>query len=432
VGLYAYLAAGTLQIIDISNPSAPVVVALSDISAVDVAVVERRAYVAAGIDGLRIVDVSNPAIPREVGSYSIPQGVAGRVVVKDGYAYVSWGRCFVYALGVICSGGIEVVSIADPTPVRVGGYGGGSWAWGMAIVGSHVYLAHGLRGVRIVDISTTAFPTEIGFYNTPFYGQDVAALNGYLYVADDEGGMFVLRLSAAIAGRVSDVNGVPFAGVQLAAGPNLTTTSDTAGNYSFSKLSAGIYTLRPTLSGYAFYPPSSTVTIPPEASQNFIIVPAPRSLTLTPGSTASLIYTDTQGLATRLSFPASAVSQTITLTVTPTLAGQRPGFAFAGHAFELTATQAGAAVPNFSFSRPVTATIRYSNLDVRVVSDEQQLQVWQRTASSWLNAAQSCAPPSAYVRDIANNTLSVAICRAGLFSLFGPTQQQYLPQVAQN
>jgi hypothetical protein len=426
-GQYAYVAAGSLQIIDISNPSAPVAVALSNIPAVDVAVVDQRAYIAAGSEGLRIVDVSEPAAPREVGAYSILQGAASQVVVAAGYAYLSWGNCVVGANYVLCWGGVEVVSIANPTPIRVGSYFGDSWALGMTIVGSHVYLAHGLRGLRMIHVSIPSAPTEVGFYNTPFYARDVAAANGYLYVADTDGGLFILRASASIAGRITDVNGTPFSGVSLVADPNLTTTSDTAGNYMFPKLSPGTHTLRPALSGYAFYPPSSTITIPPDAIQNFTILPAPVSITLRPNVGTNLTYTDTQGLPTILTFPAGAVTQTTSLTVTPTLGGQRPGYAFAGHAFDLTASQTGAIVPNFSFSQPVTATIRYSDADIRVIADEQELILWQWIGSGWQDAAQSCVPAATYARDVARNTLSVGVCRSGAFALFGPTHQIYLP-----
>jgi hypothetical protein len=38
-------------------------------------------------------------------------------------------------------------------------------------------------------------------------------------------------------------------------------------------------------------------------------------------------------------------------------------------------------------------------------------------------------PPSAYQRDVGNHILRVPICRLGLFGLFGPTHQDYLPLV---
>ena len=37
----------------------------------------------------------------------------------------------------------------------------------MAVAGSYAYVADGDRGLRIINISNPAAPTEIGFYDTP-------------------------------------------------------------------------------------------------------------------------------------------------------------------------------------------------------------------------------------------------------------------------
>jgi hypothetical protein len=71
-----------------------------------------------------------------------------------------------------------------------------------------------------------------------------------------------------------------------------------------TNLFAGTYTLTPMLAGYSFYPPTRTLTLPPNAGpQSFTILPEPVSATLT-----------------------------------PTLAAYGGGFAFAGHAFDLDLT----------------------------------------------------------------------------------------------
>jgi hypothetical protein len=91
-GRYAYLAneIGTLQIIDVSNPSAPVSVGSVAAGNVpySVAVSGRYAYVANEIGNtLQIFDVSTPSAPVSVGSVgtgNVPQSV----VVSGRYAYV--------------------------------------------------------------------------------------------------------------------------------------------------------------------------------------------------------------------------------------------------------------------------------------------------------------------------------------------------------
>jgi hypothetical protein len=108
------------------------------------------------------------------------------------------------------------------------------------------------------------------------------------------------------------------------------------------------------------------------------------------------------------------------------------GFAFTGHAFDLTAFQGGSQQPGFTFGAPVTVTIHYSDDDVRVVTDESRLVLQWWTGSEWRDAAETCDPASSYSRDAANNVLSLPICRLGRFGLFGPTYQTYLPLILRN
>ena len=61
-----------------------------------------------------------------------------------------------------------------------------------------------------------------------------------------------------------------------------------------------------------------------------------------PARGATLVYTDTQALTTTVQVPALAVAKTTTLKYTEIMKASAPsGFAFAGHAFDLTAYQDG-------------------------------------------------------------------------------------------
>jgi glucosylceramidase len=243
--------------------------------------------------------------------------------------------------------------------------------------------------------------------------------------------------NSQIAGRVTHSNDSPLAGVTLWANNSLTATTSINGAYGFTDLVSGTYTLTPTWASYVFVPPSRTVTVPPDAlDQDFVVLPGPTSITLSLSGTASLpaslVYSDTQGLTTTLEFPAGVVTLTTTVWLTPTLASDRPGFAFAGHAFDVEAYQADTLVPGLILSAPVSVTLYYSDDDVRRVADEQQLVLSRRTGSEWQDAAQTCDPASSYIRDVTHKTLSVPICQVGQFGLFGPTRQVYLPIVIRN
>jgi hypothetical protein len=193
-------------------------------------------------------------------------------------------------------------------------------------------------------------------------------------------------------------------------------------------LASGSHTLAPSLPSYGFWPATRTVTTPPAArGQDFVALTGPVSATLAPGAPASLVSTDTQALPTQLGIPAGALAASTTLVLTPTIAAGPRGWSFAGHAFDLTAAQAGAATPNLAFSAPVNVTIGYSAADVRLVADSSRLALWWWNGAAWQDAAETCSPAASYTRDPTARTVSVAICRSGRFALLGPTQQIYLP-----
>lgn len=120
------------------------------------------------------------------------------------------------------------------------------------------------------------------------------------------------------------------------------------------------------------------------------------------------------------------------MILTPTLVPGGSGFAFAGHAFELSAYQEESLQPDFAFGASVTVTVHYSDDDVQVVTDESQLALWWWMDSEQQDATQTCVPPSTHGHDVAKNVFSVAICRVGRFGLLGPTNQLYLPLVSRN
>jgi hypothetical protein len=279
--------------------------------------------------------------------------------------------------------------------------------------------------VRVVDVSDPVAPTEVGFYGLPENVEGVALANGYAYVGGGTAGLYILRYGSSVTGRVADVNGAPFSAVTVSAGSGLDTVTDANGIYTITNLSSGTYSLTPSLPGYAFLPGVRTVTVPPDANaQNFTILPGPVSVTLLPFTAARLIYTDTQDLPTQLIFPANTVTQSTTITLTPTLAFGGPGLTFAGHAFDIVSSH-----PGFFFQAPVTATIHYSDADVQAATDENELMLHWWDGSAWVDAATTCVPISTYSRDLTNNVIGVSICYLNRYALLGPTNQVLLPLV---
>jgi hypothetical protein len=154
---------------------------------------------------------------------------------------------------------------------------------------------------------------------------------------------------------------------------------------------------------------------------------------LSPDTETSLVYTDTQGLTTTLQVPLGAVTETTRLVFIPTAVTAPPGLTSAGHGFDLAAYRQGVQLPGFTFNRPLTLTIRYSDRDVRLVTDERQLFLAWWTGDEWVDAFGTCDPSGTATLEIyldpARNLLRLPICHLSRFALFGPTRQMYLPLV---
>ena len=168
----AFVAAGGLQVLDISNPANPKRVGGCDTKEeywyelLDVAVSGGYAYVADS-SGLQVIDISRPADPQRIASvtnfrpYSVV--VSGRFAYTAGYTPDETGTH--YAL--------HVVDISDPTHPRMLGETECGEAFGLAVSGSYVYLAEYEAGLRVIDVSDPAQPHTVSTRATGGYAVGV-------------------------------------------------------------------------------------------------------------------------------------------------------------------------------------------------------------------------------------------------------------------
>jgi hypothetical protein len=174
VGNTAYVAdlMGGLQIIDVSNPVAPTLLANFGMSGVarGVAVLDNMAYVAMGNSGLQIINVTNPAALVNLGSFNTV-GDATTVALSGTTAYVADSGA-----------GLQIINVTNPAaPQLLGTFQTQGAAYGVTVVGSTAYVA-GLYGLEIINISTPSVPTSVGAYASPnAYG--VAVVGNKAYVA---------------------------------------------------------------------------------------------------------------------------------------------------------------------------------------------------------------------------------------------------------
>lgn len=73
------------------------------------------------------------------------------------------------------------------------------FANGVAVDGSHAYVAAGNRGLYVVDVSDPAAPLIAGSLETPGNANDVRVLGGFAYVADGTSGLRIIDVSSPSA-----------------------------------------------------------------------------------------------------------------------------------------------------------------------------------------------------------------------------------------
>jgi hypothetical protein len=204
VGNYAYLAdqptnswipecpypfESKFRVFDISNPAAPTQVSETDISwPVDIEAVEGVVY-AAGREGLELIDVSDPAAPVIVGL--VPGGFLGSdIEVADGYVYTAGGGYVDPSTGEWY--GLEVIDVSDP---------GNPFTVGSAVAsGSSIEVVDGLAyllgvGLQVVDVSNPVAPTRRGSLFITNAESTLGVYGGYAYLGTYGDGLNIVDLT---------------------------------------------------------------------------------------------------------------------------------------------------------------------------------------------------------------------------------------------
>jgi hypothetical protein len=217
-----------LQIIDVSDPAAPVSAGSYDTpgDAWSVAVVGDYAFVADGESGLQILDVSDKAAPSLVGSYDTP-GTANAVALDGERAFVADGGSGLLVLDVTdktapslmgscdtpdyardvelaeghayvadCYGGLQILDVSDPaSPVLADSCATSGVAMGVALAGDFAYIADYYAGLQVIDISSPSAPHIVGFCGTPYYSYSLYVAGGLAYMADDYDGVQLIDVT---------------------------------------------------------------------------------------------------------------------------------------------------------------------------------------------------------------------------------------------
>lgn len=207
-GRYSYLIDGTgrLHILDISNPASPTKVNWPDQEVKDIALNNGYVYLLSpsnikmgegeiGFTHDSHLDILDSTSLSLIYVYRLPAETPtlGEVLIAGDRAYISWGvpclkDCTIRSwLAVDISNPatpLDTDEIYNKEPIHL---------QDVAQTMQYVYIADGKAGLRILDISDPANPTEVDSFGAPGLALDVAVLDRYIYLANGSGGLYILR-----------------------------------------------------------------------------------------------------------------------------------------------------------------------------------------------------------------------------------------------
>jgi hypothetical protein len=144
-----------------------------------VAVQGNYAYIGEG-PGLTVLDISDLAKPRLLGR-TVPISENLRdIAISDNIAYVAAGM-----------DGLRIINVTDPSnPLEIGSYNTPSEADSVVVAGKYAYVTCSYEGLRIIDIADPTTPKEIGFFKKGPYAEyyyDVFVVGNHAYLAVTDG-----------------------------------------------------------------------------------------------------------------------------------------------------------------------------------------------------------------------------------------------------
>ncbi len=183
----AYIADGSrLTIMNITDPSSPSIKGSFKTPgpAIGVDVYGNHAYVTDLDTGLIIINVTNPSEPSPISIYDgIKEGI--NVIVLDNYAYIA-----------AYNQGLQIINISDPyNPSYAGSCNQSRRAFSLDIHGNYAYVGNLNGEMKILDISDPYSPVFIGgYYN---FGDvfNIYYQDNFVYVADRDEGIVIINVT---------------------------------------------------------------------------------------------------------------------------------------------------------------------------------------------------------------------------------------------
>ena len=184
--LYVACGSGGLQILDVSNPSAPVILGSYDTRGFTegVALFNQYVVLADGPQGVQILDVSNPKSPRYVAE-AYPLAYTYDVVVNGNVAYAAAG-----------GSGLLVIDLSNPkAPVENNLIKLDGFYYDLALAGGKLYAAGAWGGVAMLDLASPFSPVVSNQIETSGWAMALYVQDSSLLVMDGADGAMLYDIT---------------------------------------------------------------------------------------------------------------------------------------------------------------------------------------------------------------------------------------------
>ncbi len=188
----AYLSVGFdgIEIIDVSNPSAPTIYSKieppeNSLKYHGIFIKDNLAFVGIDWGGIEVIDISQTSSPTRISRYQLSERAQG-LFLKDNKAYITMGRDALLTVDLNLKrisklkieGNLDKIIVKD----------------------EYAYVLDMIKGLRVFDISSSENPTSVSLFkkvgnNNPV---DFEVLQNFAYILDGEEGVVVADISNPI------------------------------------------------------------------------------------------------------------------------------------------------------------------------------------------------------------------------------------------
>jgi hypothetical protein len=135
---------------------------------------------------ITLIDISNPSQPVVKDSF-VSEKYPWTVTVKDDYVYVAQG-----------TGGVDIFKIhSDGSLSLVTNFPATGSVHSVAVSGNRAFLVKGGSGIDILDVTDPSEPTLLGNVSTRGESKRTEIHDGYMYVADGDSGLTIIAIELA-------------------------------------------------------------------------------------------------------------------------------------------------------------------------------------------------------------------------------------------